>query len=213
MLGRVVLGAVLALVCLGLIGVFCFIAEEDTNHFVVEVIDGDTLRLNDGSVVRLLSIDAPEKGEYYYADAKNKLAELVKGRRIRLIRDESDRDRFGRLLRYVYVDDVLVNLELVKEGYAKVDVRKPDCLFEEELLKAERIAKILEIGIWAKEKDEDVCCLALGCPKGTKFVASKKSKKVHRCCSKWARVIDPENLVCFRSKNEAILLGYDVGGD
>ncbi len=203
----------LALISLGLLFTYVFVIVEERGNIVVEVIDGDTIRLSNGEVVRLLSIDAPERGEYYYDEAKNRLAELVKGRAVYLERDVSDRDRYGRLLRYVYVDGDFVNLKLVEEGFSRVSVQKPDVRYEEELLKAERLAKIVEIGIWTKEKGEDICCIALGCPKDTKYVGSKKSRKAHKCCSRWARVIAPENLICFRSKNEAILHGYEVGGE
>ncbi len=87
------------------------------------VVDGDTLRLASGDKVRLLQVDAPElsEGECY---AKQALRELIglapKGTVVRLEADRSldDTDRFGRLLRYAYVGDLDVNVELARRGAA-----------------------------------------------------------------------------------------------
>jgi len=187
----------------------CVITAEE-NNLVIDVIDGDTLRLNGGDTVRLLSIDAPEKGYDYYSESREKLAELVKGKQVYLEKDKSERDRYDRLLRYVYVDDVFVNLVMVEEGYAVVKIYDPDVRYEEKLKQAERIARVLEIGVWGKTT-ENICCTALGCDEQAQFVGSANSNKYHSCCSTFARMISKDNLVCFRSRNEAIIKGYEAG--
>ncbi|MEM7816998.1 MAG: thermonuclease family protein, partial [Candidatus Aenigmatarchaeota archaeon] len=74
------------------------------NYKVVsEVVDGDTFKI-DGKSVRLIGIDAPEIGEPCYLDAKEKLKELIKDKIVRLEKDFKERDEYGRLLRYVYID-------------------------------------------------------------------------------------------------------------
>jgi len=90
---------------------------------VAEVIDGDTLRLDDGRHVRLVQIDAPEPRdrECYGADATAALVELApEGTEVTLVRDGSldNVDRFDRLLRYVFVGGRNLNIELVREGAA-----------------------------------------------------------------------------------------------
>lgn len=68
------------------------------------VIDGDTIRITLGSAteeLRLIGINSPEGGECYSAEATARLVELVDGRQVVLLGDESDRDQYGRLLRYV----------------------------------------------------------------------------------------------------------------
>ncbi len=90
---------------------------------VAEVVDGDTLRLDDGRVVRLVQIDAPEPRdrECYGADATAALLELApEGTEVTLVRDGvlDGVDRFDRLLRYVFVGARNLNLELVREGAA-----------------------------------------------------------------------------------------------
>ncbi|NIM05287.1 MAG: hypothetical protein GTN65_06650, partial [Armatimonadetes bacterium] len=64
------------------------------------------------------------------AEAWQANRELVEGKEVRLERDVSETDRYGRLLRYVYVDDVLVNAELVKKGLAEVRSYPPDTRYQ-----------------------------------------------------------------------------------
>jgi micrococcal nuclease len=90
---------------------------------VAFVVDGDTIELSDGRQVRLLQLDAPEGGEHEcFADAaRDALRRLLpRGTSVRLEPDpELDRvDRFGRLLRYVYAREDLLNLRLVQGGFA-----------------------------------------------------------------------------------------------
>jgi len=115
---------------------------------VSNVIDGDTLELTTGEIVRLLGTNAPEKGEYYYDESKSKLNQLVRGKNVSLEKDVVDRDRYGRLLRYVFADDVFVNLELIKQGYSSVYIISPNVKYSKEFLEAENEAKNKEIGIW-----------------------------------------------------------------
>lgn len=96
---------------------------------VIEVIDGDTIRVNiDGDVysVRYIGINTPERGDTCFQNATNVNADYVENRQVRLVFDESDTDRFGRLLRYVYVDEILVNAELVAGGWAESRAYNPD---------------------------------------------------------------------------------------
>ena len=91
---------------------------------VSRVIDGDTFELEDGEKVRLICVDTPEKGEKGYEEAKEFLANLTLGKIVRLEKDVSENDVYGRLLRYVYINEngkeVFVNRELVQKGYASV---------------------------------------------------------------------------------------------
>ena len=87
---------------------------------VYRIIDGDTFELGSGERVRLICIDTPEIGQKEYAEAKEFLSGLILGKRVRLEKDVSEKDAYGRLLRYVYVGDLFVNKELVEKGYASV---------------------------------------------------------------------------------------------
>lgn len=89
---------------------------------VARVDDGDTLTLAGGAKVRLVQVDAPElTSDCYGRAALSALRALTpKGTRVRLVADPAldERDRYGRLLRYVYVGRLNVNVELVRRGAA-----------------------------------------------------------------------------------------------
>ena len=116
---------------------------------VVRVIDGDTVELAGGDRVRYIGIDTLERNEPSYDRATDFNAVLVADRGVRLIKDVSETDRFDRLLRYVYADDILVNAELVSEGWARAVRFKPDVAHAECYAALEREAREAKRGIWA----------------------------------------------------------------
>ncbi len=122
--------------------------EETLRNHTRLVIDGDTLELATKERVRLIGIDTPEKGEMFYEEAKAKLKELIESKEVRLEKDVSEKDRYGRLLRYVYVEDTFVNLEMVRQGYAKVSTYSPDVRHAEEFRAAEREARENKRCLW-----------------------------------------------------------------
>jgi len=115
---------------------------------VVSVIDGDTVELADGRHVRYLGIDTPESGEYYAENATARNKELVEGKTVELQGGKRDEDEYGRLLRYVYVDGVFVNAELVAQGYATAYIFDPDDRYSQVLVQLEQYAKLRERGLW-----------------------------------------------------------------
>jgi len=128
---------------------FLHLHPNPTEYKVVRVIDGDTIELEDGTKVRLLEIDAPEKGERCYEEAKTRLEELVLNKKVRLEKDKEDKDRYGRLLRYVFIDCSLINLVLVKEGLAYSYIIEPNVKYMDKILDAEKFAKEFKIGcLW-----------------------------------------------------------------
>ncbi len=122
---------------------------------VVQVIDGDTILLENGESVRYIGIDAPEthhptRGiECYGEEAFRRNRELVEGMRVRLESDVTDRDRYGRLLRYVYVGNVMVNAVLVEEGYAFSYYYPPDVRYYPTLVRLEVEAEESGRGMWS----------------------------------------------------------------
>jgi len=119
---------------------------------VTAVIDGDTADIIiNGKTERLRfsGINTPEKGECYYLEAKNKLKELILNKEIYIQQDITDRGNYGRLLRYIYLDDLLINEHLVEEGYAKVyDKYKNDTSKYYQLKRVEAEAIRLNKGLW-----------------------------------------------------------------
>lgn len=123
-------------------------AQEKTFN-VTKVFDGDTIEIETGERVRLLGINAPERNELRYQESKDRLKELVEGKLVKLKAGAEDKDRYGRLLRYVFIGDTFVNLQLVKEGYAIVYIVNPDEKYYLELKKAEKQAKENKLGLWS----------------------------------------------------------------
>jgi len=117
--------------------------------WVRRVIDGDTVELSDGRRVRLIGIDTPESNQPYFWEAKNRLKELVEGKEVYLEKDISETDRFGRLLRYLWLDQELINLKMVKEGYAHSYTYPPDIKYQTQILAAEREARAKRLGLWS----------------------------------------------------------------
>lgn len=121
---------------------------------VTRVIDGDTIELASGEKVRYVGIDTPESVDprkpvqCFGVEASKRNKELVEGKEVRLEKDISDRDHYGRLLRFVYVGDVFINLELVKEGYAHAYDYPPDISKSELFRAAEKEAREAGRGLW-----------------------------------------------------------------
>lgn len=130
------------------------------NHFgfpvtwatVSRVIDGDTVELAGGARVRYIGIDAPEvsnPSECYATEATEQNRSLVEGRLVALRKDVSETDRYGRLLRYVYLPGgEMVNATLVREGFAKALTFPPDVAFADWFVELEREAREAERGLW-----------------------------------------------------------------
>jgi endonuclease YncB( thermonuclease family) len=93
-------------------------APRPRTYLVTRVVDGDTLELGNGETVRLVGIDTPEVGECGYDRASVALGRLVTGRQVRLSESDEDRDRYGRLLRYVDVGGVDAGLRQIRSGLA-----------------------------------------------------------------------------------------------
>lgn len=121
---------------------------------VARVVDGDTIELRNGQSVRLLQIDAPEpkEGECYARTSTGVLRSLLpQGTKVVLKIDQKldRRDRYGRLLRYVFLDDANVNLELVTRGAASVwFFRGERGRYAKQLLRAAMNAKANARGLW-----------------------------------------------------------------
>lgn len=135
---------------------------------VTRVIDGDTIEIEPSTGsgqgrerVRYLGIDTPETVDprkpvqCFGVEAAKKNKELVEGKAVRLEKDITDKDKYGRLLRYVWVNPstssgqaIFVNLELVKQGFATSYTYPPDVKYQAEILEAERQAREVNRGLW-----------------------------------------------------------------
>ncbi|MEX0715065.1 MAG: thermonuclease family protein [Planctomycetaceae bacterium] len=126
---------------------------------VERVVDGDTLLLEQGHRVRLIGVDAPETKhpslppEPFGAEASEFTRRLVEGRMVRLGFDRERRDRYRRILAYVYVEDVFVNEELIRAGWSPAVTRFPySAAMKRRFEAAEAEARAAGRGMWAAEE-------------------------------------------------------------
>lgn len=117
---------------------------------VTRVIDGDTIELANGEKVRYIGVDSPESqgDECFQREATAKNRELVEHQLVTLETDVRDRDRYGRWLRYVYVDGRMVNNILVAEGYAVAASYPPDVKYQTLFQVAQTEAQTYQRGLW-----------------------------------------------------------------
>lgn len=132
---------------------------------VVEVVDGDTIKVEmNGQIytVRYIGIDTPELHhpskpvEYFAKEAYEANKRLVEGKTVILEKDVSDTDRYGRLLRYVYVGDIFVNAYLVEQGYARAATFPPDVKYAELFRRLEREAREAGRGLWEVPEEHTI---------------------------------------------------------
>lgn len=122
--------------------------KDFSSEKVSKIIDGDTFVLESGQIVRLVGIDAPEKNDCFATESGDELIKLIGGRGVKLVRDVSEVDRYSRLLRYVWIDQLMVNQELVRLGFAKAFPYPPDVKYQDLFSKAEQEAKENQRGLW-----------------------------------------------------------------
>ena len=113
------------------------------------VIDGDTIRLDNGETVRLIGIDAPELSQPGGEMSRQYLAQMVLGKKITLDKGYEDKDKYNRLLRFVYIGTICVNEEMIREGYAEARYLSPDDPFREYYIQLEIEAEITGAGLWS----------------------------------------------------------------
>ena len=121
--------------------------EPEGPYKVTKVLDGDTLDVNNGERIRLIGINTPEKNECYYKEATEELKKLTEGKVILLEIDNADKDKYGRLLRVVYVKGINVNSHMIEKGFARVFDEFPSLDYNS-LKQLEKIAKEKNLGLW-----------------------------------------------------------------
>ncbi len=125
---------------------------------VERVVDGDTFVLSGGDRVRLIGIDTPESVhpekpvEPFSREASAFAKRLLEGKTVRLEFDVQERDKYGRLLAYVYLEDgTFVNAELVKNGFAVILTVPPNVKHAEHFLNLQKEARENRRGVWGTE--------------------------------------------------------------
>jgi micrococcal nuclease len=119
-------------------------------------VDGDTLLLVGGERVRLIGIDTPESvkpetpPELFGPEASAFTKQLVEGREVRLEFDRHREDQYGRTLAFVYIGELLLNEEIVRQGFSRAETRfhfRSD--YQKRFVAAEQAARAARRGIWS----------------------------------------------------------------
>jgi micrococcal nuclease len=151
--------------------------------------------------VRLIGVNAPEistgesRGEFFGEEAKRYTRHRLQNRVARLFFDVQTRDRYGRLLAYIYAGESFFNLELVAEGCAQVYTVPPNVRHAAAFLEAQRRAVQEERGLWRKREFD-----------ARPVIGNRYSLVYHRpgC----AGLPAPSNQVLFKNEKEAVLAGF-----
>jgi len=157
MVGNLVKCSVLIVILLQ--GLPVLAAQKDT-FTVARVIDGDTCVLENEERVRYLGINAPEQGDPYFNEATQANSDLVARKEVRLEPKDPARDTQGRLLAYVFMNDVFVNEELLRQGCAHIQ-RPLVAKYRDRLLKAQKAAWQEALGIWARAVERNVAIVEI----------------------------------------------------
>lgn len=192
-----------------------FVKVKVTKH-----VDGDTVYVMDKSneeyKLRFIGVDTPETKhptigvEYFGKEASEFTKENLLDKKIYLERDVSNKDRYGRYLRYIWlslpsnsknisnseVKNNMFNAILIKEGYANASTFPPDVKYNEYFLKLQRSAKENKKGLWESYN----------------YIGNKNSKKFHLPDCPYAEKIKEDNKIYFDKRTEAIDKGYEPGG-
>lgn len=138
--------------------------KKNTEIIVINVFDGDTIELSNGDKLRYLGIDTPElhkkEGENwidvmepYAKEAYEFNKSLVLGKTIQIFFDKEKRDKYGRLLGYVFVDNIFVNEAILKEGLAFPYFLEPNNNYRSKLVTAFKEAYIKSKNLYSKKID------------------------------------------------------------
>jgi endonuclease YncB( thermonuclease family) len=150
--------------------------KENDIYEVTSSTDGDTIKIDyNGTIekVRLIGIDTPETKECFYLEAKKKLQSLIGGKSVRIEPDSSqgERDKYGRLLLYIWVDSVNINEKMIKAGFAYEYTYNLPYKYQDSFKQAQQEARENKKGLWG-----DACSCTKGEEVGKSCTACKKAK-------------------------------------
>lgn len=119
-----------------------------TSATVTDVIDGDTMDLDNGQRVRLIGINTPEREEPFYEEASHFLKNRLDGKRVEIEYDQETTDQYGRTLAYIWLGDALINQEILSQGFANAYSVPPNVRYERIFLLTEQAAQSAGVGMW-----------------------------------------------------------------
>ncbi len=123
-----------------------YLIKQNKSIRVARIIEGDTIIMKNGDIVRLLGINADEEGGPCFEQAKQRLEELVLNKKVRIEKDKTNEDLYIRLIRWVFIDDQNINLQMVSEGLANCMFYEPNMKYQSECMSLEEQAQQNKIG-------------------------------------------------------------------
>lgn len=195
--------------------------DDDVRHTVevLRVIDGDTIEIDyEGKKesLRMIGVDTPEsvhpdqtKNIPYGQIASGFTKEQLEGKTVEIEFDTSHRDRYGRLLAYVYLDGELYNKRLLDEGHAVVATFPPNVRYVDMFTEAQSNARSAGKGLWGmpEEPAEAIAGIESSDSKQGEYIGNSNSMKFHFASCQWAKKISERNIVYFNTRDDAINSG------
>lgn len=173
-------------------------ADRPRNIEIKRAMNGHTVKFEPDGKLTYAGIRAPYENEPFYEEAKRRNDELVQGKELRLRFDGDPSDRDDRLIAWAFLDDVLVNEQLVREGLAYVRLTPNQQRYAARLLEAQAEARAERRGLWQNRPTSDA----------TAYPADPKYGNFHRpICDEVAKISDTRKLD-FATVNEALERGY-----
>lgn len=210
------------------------LVEKQINKYgsykVVRVVDGDTIIVNYNGKderVRLIGVDTPEsvhpdksKNSTEGITASNFTKSKLEGQAIGLEFDVQKRDRYGRLLAYVWLGNEMFNKTLLTEGYAKIATYPPNVKYVDDFKALQEQARNQNKSLWSNELSVPVISAPTtpesnnnaNVAKTGTYIGSLKSDKFHYPTCRWAKKITSKNEVWFKDKADAQAHGYQSCG-
>jgi micrococcal nuclease len=188
-----------------ILSTFCLSLTSAACRSVRFVYDGDTILLDGGDSVRYIGIDTPEidhegrKSEFMAQAARDFNIKLVKGARVTMEYDQERKDRYGRRLAYVFLENGdMVNAILVRKGLANVMLKSPNVKYKALLLDCQREAMKERLGIWSRSPGREE----------KYYLGNKNSYRFHRPNCPFGSKVSKKDIVRFQSRYEAFWAGY-----
>lgn len=177
---------------------------------IKRTVDGDTFETASGHKVRLIGIDCPEshgKSEYFGKEASHFSREQLTGKTVLMFQDTGDQDQYGRLLRYVFIEnqETMYNETLLSEGFANTMAIPPNVMFSEKFVELERAAREKNKGLWGVDSlsSNDSNCKE---PKIKGNINSKNERIYHIPEGRYYNQTKAEEMFC--TEAEASAAGY-----
>ncbi|HEX2953979.1 MAG TPA: thermonuclease family protein [Bacillota bacterium] len=175
---------------------------------VTRVIDGDTIVVEKLGKVRYIGVNAPEikhgdqPGQPFGVEATTANKKLVLGKKVKLEYDLGRRDKYGRLLAYVYVGKTFVNARLVEMGYAQVMTVPPNVKYQSRFIQLQKDARDNFRGLWETPPAQGQGNLAIQA-----YWGNLKTHRFHYPWCKEAKRTNPDNLQLYQNRADAIEAG------